>query len=75
MGFFFFSLSPDGLLAIGGNNGGPTIEIKNPDSDQTIRILTGHKGCISILLIHPDGSLISSSEQDKTIRIWDFKTG
>ncbi|WP_330926814.1 WD40 repeat domain-containing protein [Candidatus Sororendozoicomonas aggregata] len=33
--------------------------------------LTGHKGCVTSLLVLPDGRLVSGS-YDKTIKIWDL---
>ncbi len=37
--------------------------------------LTGHEGWVSAVAISPDASLLASGSFDKTIRIWDLKTG
>jgi len=39
-----------------------------------IKTLYGHHGCIYSLAVLPDGTLASVSE-DKSIKIWDIKTG
>jgi hypothetical protein len=44
-------------------------------SDQARMTLIGHEGLVRCVAFTPDGSKVVSGGQDKTIRIWDVKTG
>ena len=76
------AVSDDGkILASAGDDGDIQIWNLNNKNDLTLakcppllRRLTGHTGAITDLVFTPDGNLISSS-WDKTIRLWQVKTG
>jgi WD40 repeat protein len=37
--------------------------------------LHGHGNWINSVALNPDGKTIASSSEDKTIKLWNFKTG
>ena len=39
-----------------------------------MKTLEGHNGCVNSVCVSPDGNLIISGSDDKTIKIWDSKT-
>jgi RNA polymerase sigma factor (sigma-70 family) len=78
-----FSFSPDGRRAASAS--GKTIWLWNTATGERIRSLEGHEADVRGLAFSTDGTaLISTSEshvhhrspmKDRTIRIWDLKTG
>lgn len=63
----------DGPLAVGV---GGTIHLRDPESLEARRTLTGHTGDISALAFSPDGKLLASGAQDENeIILWDLSTG
>lgn len=52
----------------------PAILVTSDASPRPLRTLTGHTGAVFSLVFHPNGTLISGS-QDETIRIWDDTSG
>lgn len=39
------------------------------------RELTGHRGWVNSVAVSPDGMWVTSGSHDKTVKIWDVKTG
>ena len=39
------------------------------------RVLTGHRGDVLCVAFHPTYTLLASSGNDATIKIWDWETG
>ncbi len=69
------SPNPDNYAAVNGNG---EIEIWHGNSDGTqkqIRIFKGSKDTISQIQYSPDGKLIASAGWDKTIKLWNAKSG
>jgi WD40 repeat protein len=46
-----------------------------PPGGSLIRILTGHSGGVNAVAIVPDGCLVVSASNDKTLRVWELETG
>ncbi|MEV8508331.1 metallophosphoesterase [Actinoplanes sp. NPDC051475] len=57
-------------LAVGSNAG-----IADVDTGRFLRILSGHTGSVNGVVFSPDGTLLATSSNDHTVRIWDIRTG
>jgi WD40 repeat protein len=62
---------PNGQLAAGSGN---NINIWDPlnNAAAPIRTLTGHTNTVHGLSLSPDASLLASSSQDTTVKLWNF---
>lgn len=40
-----------------------------------VQTLTGHTSWVRSVAISPDGQILASGSGDKTVKLWDFKTG
>ena len=70
--------SPDGkTLASGGEEGNYDIRLWNVHTGEHLETLTGHtwNENINSVVFSPDGNIIVSASDDKTIRFWSTHTG
>ncbi|HXI24739.1 MAG TPA: tetratricopeptide repeat protein, partial [Pyrinomonadaceae bacterium] len=69
------AISPDnGMFAQVGEEG-KSIRLWDTSNETTYSVLTGHGEDITWLTFSPNSSILASSSDDQTIRLWDVKTG
>jgi uncharacterized protein with WD repeat len=75
MGVTAIAFSPDGALLASGSADG-TAKVWKIASGEEFAVLPAFRGVVNSLVFSPDGLLliISTTDKDKTIRIWNLKT-
>jgi WD40 repeat protein len=73
------AFSPDSKTLAGATLTGPDeasqIFLWDTSTGKVKVILVGHSQVVSSIVFSPDGKHIASSSYDKTVRLWDIKTG
>jgi WD40 repeat protein len=65
--------APDGnTLAIGS---GKTIQLKSTITEYEKQTLDGHLGDVEAVVFTPDGNTLASGSRDKTIKLWNVRSG
>ncbi|MBL8819830.1 MAG: protein kinase [Planctomyces sp.] len=65
--------SPDGRLLA--TSAGDLIQIWDVTSQQSIMELSGHEDLVWTFEFSPDGATLASGSQDKSLKLWDVRTG
>lgn len=68
------AVSPEGTLTASGNESGQII-LRNPITQETARVLGGHRGVVSALDFTPSGEYLASAGVDGQIRLWHVASG
>jgi tetratricopeptide (TPR) repeat protein len=58
-----------------GRSSGPAEPPREPAPGDALRVLEGHADAVRSVTFSPDGRRLVSGSEDKTIRVWDLKTG
>ena len=69
----YIALSDYKTYAFADENG--SLELWNMQTKKRLHKLRGHKAKINTLAISKDDAILASGSQDKTIRLWDTRTG
>src|ERR687885_2567252 len=52
-----------------------SIEAQLPQTWKCIKALQGHEASINTIAISPDGQILASGSEDRTVSLWNLKTG
>src|SRR6478672_10651644 len=51
------------------------VSLEDDKQDIPVRTLDAHKGSVLAVSFSPDGKTLASGSRDKTIKLWDVKSG
>ena len=77
------AITPDGSRVVTGNGFGPPEElggehyasVYETEKGNCLHVLTGHTGWVQAVAITADGRRVVTGSWDKTVRVWDGRTG
>jgi WD40 repeat protein len=69
------SLSKDGKLCLTGHSADATVRLVEVASGKEVQTFTGHRGGVQGVALSSDDSRAASCGNDRTLRLWDVKTG
>lgn len=71
------ALSPDDrvLVVVGGDSEEGEVKVVDIQTGELRFLLKGHEKTVSSVAFSPDGTLILTASYDRTLRLWDSRTG
>ncbi|MGA9159268.1 MAG: BTAD domain-containing putative transcriptional regulator [Actinomycetota bacterium] len=67
--------SPTGVFVTEGVKDSGVIDIRDGETGQSILSFEGHDGDVNDVAFSPDGSMLASTGDDGTLKVWDPSTG
>jgi WD40 repeat protein len=69
------ALSRDGRLFLTGHQDDLVVRVGEVETGKPVQAFVGHKGGVHGVALAPDGVLAVSGGEDRTLRVWEVKTG
>jgi WD40 repeat protein len=69
------ALSRDGRYFLTGHQDDPVVRLGELQSGKPVQTFEGHTAGVLAVALSPDGSQAASGGNDRTLRLWDLKTG